>query len=185
MAESIVADTLANPDARKMDAREYIDFLTQLERVGWRLPADTRAYLVTLQASGERVVQAVHADCSVLNLDKELVTHMKEAMVSTETLLALREVCTQRLTDRGHSPRLMDLEGEQGERATKAWAAAVEIQQDAQAVRDLIDCNTEPAECNRVVDTLLRRIKELAGVAISCVDDDDTLENLRERLGEE
>lgn len=77
---------------------------------------------------------------------------------------------------------LMALEGEQGERASMAWEAAIEIQQSAQAVRDLLDINAEPAEYNRVIDGLLRNIKRLSGVVISCVDDDDTMENLRDRL---
>jgi hypothetical protein len=78
---------------------------------------------------------------------------------------------------------LFDLPGEMGERARLAWEAAVNTQQSAGALLELLDIHQDPIERDRVVKNLLRNISNMAGVVLSCTTDDDTIENLRERAG--
>lgn len=80
-------------------------------------------------------------------------------------------------------PALYDLEGELGQRARIAWGAAIEIEQCTTTLRDLQ--GRDPAESDRVIPLLLRRVEALANVIMSCTSADDTLESLRERAGME
>jgi hypothetical protein len=79
------------------------------------------------------------------------------------------------------TPSMHDLEGELGERAKLAWDAAIDIEQCADAVVLLRD--RSHVDSDRVVWLILRHIKALSGVIMSCTTDDDTIENLRERAG--
>lgn len=89
-------------------------------------------------------------------------------------------------TPRAGDPRaICELKGELGERGHIARHAAIEIAQAAGTVRDIIDSDCEPADRNRVVSHLLRRIEALGYVVLSCVEDDDTMVGLWDRLGME
>jgi len=184
MAESIVADTpLAKPEtapeakpcAQKMDAREYLEFLDQLERVGWRLANNTRAYLVLLDPTGHRVVQPVPYNSTVIDLDKELASHLMQAeLVSTAALMEVRDVCTQRLKRRG----IKDRPSIDSERLNIAMRALHELEVLPKAIKHAMD-SLDNYEADILVQGLLLRIKTLTDVAHSALGDEGTdLEDL-------
>lgn len=78
-------------------------------------------------------------------------------------------------------PALYDLGGELGGRARIAWSASISIEQ---CVDALIQLNEQGGpEFDFVFSLLHQRIKELAGVIMSCASADDTLANLLKRAG--
>lgn len=178
MAESIVAETLADP-ARTMDAREYLEFLNQLERVGWRLANNTRAYLVTLDPTGQRIVQPVRFSSSVLDLDKELPNHLKDgAGISNDTLRQVLEICAEKLKERGITDRtLMDTE-----RANLALRCLHELEVIGKSIKHAV-ATMDSYEAEIFVRGLLMRVQTLTDAAHACIGDDKSeLEELREMV---
>lgn len=180
MADSIVADASAHPEqsTRTMSPREYLEFLSQLERVGWRLANNTRAYLVTLDPTGQRIVQPVRFECSVLNLETELASHLKEAMVSNETLSQVRDICAERLKERGITDRtLMD-----SERANLALRCLHELEVIGKSIKHAV-ATMDSYEAEIFVRGLLLRVQTLTDAAHACIGDDKSeLEELREMV---
>lgn len=94
-----------------------------------------------------------------------------------------REATPAAVAAAGKPPALYDLDGELGARGKIAWEAAIQIEQCASTVRDLQ--KKEAAESDHVIALLLQRIEDLSAVIMSCNSADDTMENLKARLGDE
>jgi hypothetical protein len=85
---------------------------------------------------------------------------------------------------RKRSKALRDLPGEDGERSAIALTAGLELGQTAAVLSDLAVAGHEPGDRNRVQAHLLGRMRRLAGVVMSAMDDDDTVDGLWERMAD-
>ena len=65
------------------------------------LPPGARAVLVSLRPDGCQHVTPVPLDCSVLNIERDLINHLNAALFTDEFLLELQDYCAGRLAARG------------------------------------------------------------------------------------
>jgi hypothetical protein len=66
-------------------------------------PAQTRAVLITLNDDGSERRQPVAHDASVLNIERELLSHLSAQPLEPEFLERLRDYCAGRLAARSEA----------------------------------------------------------------------------------
>jgi len=178
MAAPIVPDGDASvPPAQTLDAQQYIDFLKLLES-SWDV-SQTRAYLIARDFANRRTVQAVPADCSVFNIERDLVNQLQDDLVSTETLRQVRDICSKRLKERGHA----DGELLSRDRMDLAMRTIHEGEALAVAIRRTLDESDDDYMAGLVVSGMLLRLKTLMEVASTALGDEKaSVEELTEMV---
>lgn len=72
-----------------------------LEMMERQLPRGVRAYLVTMgDSAGQRRLTPVGDDCSVLNIERELISHLNGSPYSDAFLRLIKDYCGERLDER-------------------------------------------------------------------------------------
>jgi hypothetical protein len=170
------ADPIVTPGAdaptTTLQPQEYLLWLLSLERASG-LPEGTRAYLVVVGRDGSRTLTPVANGSSVLNIEGELIKHLRAKPFTTSFFRALRDECDKQLGGESAVPP---------ERTAIARRASWEIDQLATLLEREVLENTEGAK-RLPLASMLRRIQRLASTQMSALDDEMVgIEEMEEEL---